>query len=211
MSEAMVEARKLTKLFKTRKGRLRAVDDLSFTCYGGEIFGLLGPNGAGKTTALRMLATILTPSSGTVMVAGFDTKASPDKVREQIGFLATETSAKSVLDKLVQVPTPAPQPPQPVRAEPVPPAESTPDDELLRKLTHGAPNAEDRVWEPTQTPASVETEPSLPSDSSASGRSDLPDAQPPEANTNILDELTNRPGSKPEQTDKSGEGDMQNA
>jgi len=91
MSEVMVEARNLVKLFKTRKGELRAVDDLSFTCYGGEIFGLLGPNGAGKTTALRMLATILAPSSGSAMVAGFDTKASPDKVRERIGFLATET------------------------------------------------------------------------------------------------------------------------
>ncbi|MCK4245823.1 ATP-binding cassette domain-containing protein, partial [Candidatus Bipolaricaulota bacterium] len=91
MSEAMVEVRNLVKLFKTRKGELRAVDDLSFTCYGGEIFGLLGPNGAGKTTTLRMLATILTPSSGSVMVAGFDTKALPDRVREQIGFLATET------------------------------------------------------------------------------------------------------------------------
>jgi sodium transport system ATP-binding protein len=91
MSEAMVEVRNLVKLFKTRKGELRAVDDLSFTCYGGEIFGLLGPNGAGKTTTLRMLATILTPSSGSVMVAGFDTKALPDRVRERIGFLATET------------------------------------------------------------------------------------------------------------------------
>ena len=91
MSEAMVEVRNLVKLFKTRKSELRAVDDLSFTCYGGEIFGLLGPNGAGKTTTLRMLATILTPSSGSAMVAGFDTKALPDRVRERIGFLATET------------------------------------------------------------------------------------------------------------------------
>lgn len=129
------------------------------------------------------------------------------------GFLAAKASAKSILDKLVQAPASAPQPPQPqpVKAESIPPAQSTPDDELLRKLTRGTPNAKGRVWEPTQTPAPVETEPVGPCDSSASGRSDLPDAEPPEANTNILDELTDSPGSKPEQTDKSGEGDTQNA
>jgi sodium transport system ATP-binding protein len=88
---AMVEARELVKVFRTRKGEVRAVDGLSFTCQGGEIFGLLGPNGAGKTTTLRMLATILTPTAGSATIAGFDTRTAPDKVREQIGFLATET------------------------------------------------------------------------------------------------------------------------
>ncbi len=91
MSEVMIEAQDLTKVFRTRKGEIRAVDGLSFTCSTGEIFGLLGPNGAGKTTTLRMLATILTPSSGSATVAGFDTRLSPGQVRERIGFLATET------------------------------------------------------------------------------------------------------------------------
>jgi sodium transport system ATP-binding protein len=91
MSEPMVEARELTKVFTARHSEVRAVDGLSFSCYSGEIFGLLGPNGAGKTTTLRMLATILTPTSGTATIAGFDTKTSPGKVRERIGFLATET------------------------------------------------------------------------------------------------------------------------
>lgn len=88
---AMVEARELVKVFRARKGEVRAVDGLSFTCQAGEIFGLLGPNGAGKTTTLRMLATILTPTAGSATIAGFDTRTAPDKVREQIGFLATET------------------------------------------------------------------------------------------------------------------------
>jgi len=91
MSEVMVEARRLCKVFPTRKGPVQAVDDLSFSCEKGEIFGLLGPNGAGKTTALRMLATILTPTSGEAVVAGFDTRREPERVRERIGFLATET------------------------------------------------------------------------------------------------------------------------
>ncbi len=87
----MVEARDLVKVFPSRKGDVRAVDGVSFSCQSGEIFGLLGPNGAGKTTTLRMLATILTPTSGSATVAGFDVRSQPDKVRESIGFLATET------------------------------------------------------------------------------------------------------------------------
>jgi len=91
MSKAMVKVQDLTKVFRTRTGEVRAVDGVSFTCCTGEIFGLLGPNGAGKTTTLRMLATILTPTSGSATVAGFDTRLAPGQVREQIGFLATET------------------------------------------------------------------------------------------------------------------------
>jgi len=91
MSKVMIEAQDLTKVFRTRKGEIRAVDGLSFTCSTGEIFGLLGPNGAGKTTTLRMLATILTPTSGSATVVGFDTRRAPGEVRERIGFLATET------------------------------------------------------------------------------------------------------------------------
>ena len=91
MTAVMVAARELVKVFPTRKRTVRAVNGVSFTCTAGEIFGLLGPNGAGKTTTLRMLATILTPTAGTAEIAGFDVRAAPDKVREQIGFLATET------------------------------------------------------------------------------------------------------------------------
>jgi sodium transport system ATP-binding protein len=91
MTDILVKARNLTKEFRTRRGVVRAVDDVSFECRAGEVFGLLGPNGAGKTTTLRMLATILTPTSGSVTIAGVDTKKDPQRVREQIGFLGTET------------------------------------------------------------------------------------------------------------------------
>jgi len=91
MSDVLVAAKGLTKVFRTRKRTVTAAEDVSFQCSAGEIFGLLGPNGAGKTTTLRMLATILTPSSGTASIAGFDVGSQPGKVREQIGFLATET------------------------------------------------------------------------------------------------------------------------
>ena len=57
-TEVMVEARDLVKVFRTRKGEVRAVDGLSFSCHAGEIFGLLGPNGAGKTTTLKILAML---------------------------------------------------------------------------------------------------------------------------------------------------------
>ncbi len=91
MVGVLVDARGLSKTFRTRRGPLVAVDDVSFECHAGEVFGLLGPNGAGKTTTLRMLATILTPTSGSITIAGFDTRKDPDRVREKIGFLATET------------------------------------------------------------------------------------------------------------------------
>ena len=91
MTDVLVAAEGLTKVFRTRKRTVTAAEDISFECPAGEIFGLLGPNGAGKTTTLRMLSTILTPTSGTARIAGFDVGSQPDKVREQIGFLATET------------------------------------------------------------------------------------------------------------------------
>ncbi len=91
MTEPLVVAQGLSKTFRSRRGPVHAAVDVSFECPAGEIFGLLGPNGAGKTTTLRMLATILTPSSGNATLAGFDVAAQPGAVRENIGFLATET------------------------------------------------------------------------------------------------------------------------
>ncbi len=88
----MVEAKSLKKVFHDgKRGDVVAVDDLSFECSPGRIFGLLGRNGAGKTTTLRMLATILVPTSGTAVVAGHDLLQSPGKVRERIGFLSGDT------------------------------------------------------------------------------------------------------------------------
>lgn len=89
----MIEARELGKVFNNKKrGEVRAVDSVSFSCKPGEIYGLLGANGAGKTTTLRMLATILSPTSGGASVAGFDVVREPTKVRSHIGFLSTATA-----------------------------------------------------------------------------------------------------------------------
>ncbi len=88
----MIEAKNLTKIFKDKKrGEVRAVDDISFVCKGGEVFGLLGPNGAGKTTTLRMLSTAIRPSSGTAIIEGADVVKEPQHVRNVIGFLSGNT------------------------------------------------------------------------------------------------------------------------
>ena len=85
----MIAVNQLSKSFEDKsRGTVHAVDRLSFEAHAGEIFGLLGSNGAGKTTTLRMLATILTPTSGSAIVAGHDIVTAPDQVRRSIGFLS---------------------------------------------------------------------------------------------------------------------------
>ena len=71
---------------------LRAVDGITFDCKPGRIFGLLGPNGAGKTTALRMIATMLKPTSGSISVCGFDSVTNGHDVRSNIGFMTGQTA-----------------------------------------------------------------------------------------------------------------------
>jgi sodium transport system ATP-binding protein len=89
----MIEARELTKIFSDKKrAQVKAVNGITFRCEPGAIYGLLGANGAGKTTALRMLATILLPTSGTAIVAGHDIVSDPDSVRRNVGFLSTATA-----------------------------------------------------------------------------------------------------------------------
>jgi sodium transport system ATP-binding protein len=89
----MIDARGLSKRFQDKKrGEIRAVDNVSFTCQPGKIYGLLGANGAGKTTTLRMLATILEPTDGTALIQGHDVVEHPEKVRANVGFLSTATA-----------------------------------------------------------------------------------------------------------------------
>ena len=89
----MIEVRNLCKRFRDKtRGEIRAVDNVSFRCQPGQIYGLLGANGAGKTTTLRMLATILEPSDGTAVVCGYDVVEQPTKVRASVGFLSTATA-----------------------------------------------------------------------------------------------------------------------
>lgn len=89
----MIEVIGLGKVFEDyKRGPIHAVRDVSFECRPGEIFGLLGPNGAGKTTTLRVLSTVLSPSSGTARIAGYDVRRQPWKVRENIGFMSNATA-----------------------------------------------------------------------------------------------------------------------
>ncbi len=89
----MIEASSLTKVYADlRRGPFVALDRLSFSAQSGEVFGLLGPNGAGKTTALRILSTVLVPTSGTATVSGFDCVTQPDMVRHHIGFMSANTA-----------------------------------------------------------------------------------------------------------------------
>ena len=82
--------RNLSKIFS--RGETKAVDDLSFTALPGEVLGLIGENGAGKSTTFRMMATMLTPSSGSISIAGFDTREHPRQVRRSIGILFGQQS-----------------------------------------------------------------------------------------------------------------------
>ena len=83
----ILECRDLRKTFS---GGVEAVRGVSFEIAEGEVFGLLGPNGAGKTTTMRMLGTLLAPTSGTATVAGNDVAREPSAVRRAIGFALQE-------------------------------------------------------------------------------------------------------------------------
>ena len=82
-----VEVRSLRRTFK---GEVEAVRDIDLTLGRGEVFGFLGPNGAGKTTTVRMLCTLLPPTSGSARVAGIDVVADPADVRRRIGVALQE-------------------------------------------------------------------------------------------------------------------------
>lgn len=79
----MIEVRNLKKVF----GTVVAVDDVSFTAGTGQIVGLLGENGAGKTTTLRMLATLLTPTAGELIIDSIDVVKEPERVRPLLGIV----------------------------------------------------------------------------------------------------------------------------
>jgi len=89
-----VEVDHLRRVYKTTVGVVRrsmkevvAVDEISFEVQTGELFGLLGPNGAGKTTTVKMLTTLLIPTSGSARILGFDVTHHAEKIRPRIGFI----------------------------------------------------------------------------------------------------------------------------
>ncbi|MBM4011717.1 MAG: ABC transporter ATP-binding protein [Planctomycetota bacterium] len=88
----MIDVRNLVKEYRGGDGAsIRAVDGVSFTVAPGEMVGLLGGNGAGKTTTMRVIATLLAPTAGTVMVAGRDVRDDPIGVRRQLGYVSAAT------------------------------------------------------------------------------------------------------------------------
>jgi sodium transport system ATP-binding protein len=92
MSEPVVVASLAKSFYDEARGEVKAVQGVDFTCRAGEVFGLLGANGAGKTTTLRMLATILSPTSGTAAIFGHDVVADPEAVRRSLGFFSATTA-----------------------------------------------------------------------------------------------------------------------
>jgi len=90
---AILETQSLTRRF----GTLTAVDALNLSIEPGEMFGLLGPNGAGKTTTIKMLTTLLPPTSGRARVAGYDIIRQPADVRRAIGYVPQMVSADGTL------------------------------------------------------------------------------------------------------------------
>lgn len=86
--EPVLEVHELSRSF----GTIEAVQQVSFAVAPGEFFGLLGPNGAGKTTTIKILSTLLEPSSGTARIGGLDVRQDPEGVRRQIGLLFQDPS-----------------------------------------------------------------------------------------------------------------------
>lgn len=87
--EYAVDVQKLTHYYNSHA----AVDNISFSVPPGHVFGLLGPNGAGKSTTIKMLTTLLPPTSGTAQIMGYDITKNPSKIREIIGYVPQLLSA----------------------------------------------------------------------------------------------------------------------
>ena len=90
--ENIIEISKLTKKF----GNFEAVNNVSFNVKKGEVFAFLGPNGAGKTTTIRMLTTLLDPTSGEILVNGFKTVGHKSDVRKSFGIVFQDPSLDNV-------------------------------------------------------------------------------------------------------------------
>ncbi|WP_243229755.1 ATP-binding cassette domain-containing protein [Microbacterium sp. CIAB417] len=102
--EHIIETEGLTKVFTVKKAQVAAVTDLTFAANRGELVAFLGPNGAGKSTSLRMLTTLIPPTSGTARVVGRDIRADAAGVRARIGYVGQLTSgsfAQRVRDELL--------------------------------------------------------------------------------------------------------------
>ena len=104
MNESLIETEGLSKVFTVKKTPVHAVTDVSFTAVRGELVAFLGPNGAGKSTTLRMLTTLIPPTSGRATVVGHDIHTDAAGVRARIGYVGQLTSgsfSQRVRDELL--------------------------------------------------------------------------------------------------------------
>ena len=92
MNEPVVVNQLAKTFYDEARGEVHAVQGINFECHAAEIFGLLGANGAGKTTTLRMLSTILTPTSGSASILGHDVAKDSEAVRRNLGFYSASTA-----------------------------------------------------------------------------------------------------------------------
>ncbi|KFL31360.1 ABC transporter [Devosia riboflavina] len=100
----MIHARDLVRTFKSKAGPVEAVRGLNIDVAEGELVAFLGPNGAGKSTSVRMLTTLLPPTSGSANIGGFDVVSEPAEVRRRIGYVGQGTGSgpyHRVRDELV--------------------------------------------------------------------------------------------------------------
>ena len=86
--ETTIQVKNLTKKF----GNFTAVDSVSFDVCKGNIFGFLGPNGSGKTTVIRMLCGVLTPTSGSANLLGYEVTKEPEAIKSRIGYMSQKFS-----------------------------------------------------------------------------------------------------------------------
>lgn len=92
-ADTCIDARRISKVY----GRTRAVDDVTFRVRRGRVFGFLGPNGAGKSTTIKMLTTLVRPTSGDVSILGIDAMKHPLRVRQKIGVVLQQPSYEPTL------------------------------------------------------------------------------------------------------------------
>src|ERR1700679_1291414 len=95
MSNPIIVAKNVVKKF--HKAAAPAVNDVSFEVQKGDIFAFLGPNGAGKSTTIKMLTTLLTPTSGSITLNGFDVIHHPNRVRRSFGIIFQDPSLDTEL------------------------------------------------------------------------------------------------------------------
>ncbi|NUR85424.1 MAG: ATP-binding cassette domain-containing protein, partial [Nonomuraea sp.] len=103
----IIEARGLRKTFTTRSRKgtqtVEAVRGVDLDVEKGEIFGVLGPNGAGKTTTIRMLATLITPDSGTAVIAGHELRGEPEAIRRNLGYVSQAGGVEDTTSARAQI------------------------------------------------------------------------------------------------------------